>query len=153
MLLTLYSLQRTSAVLSLRVEQVDLLRSRIDFQPQSRPLTRKRRAVVPIAAPLWKELATAIRESRTGHVIEFKGEPIKSVRRSFNQAAKRAGLKGTSPTILRHTGATLLAAAGVPMRQISGMLGHSHSRTTERYAKHQPEYLKEAIEALEEMFV
>lgn len=51
-----------------------------------------------------------------------------------------------------HTGATLLAGAGVPLWQISGMLGHSYSCTTELYAKHGPEHLHEAIAELESVF-
>lgn len=38
--------------------------------------------------------------------------------------------------------------AGVDMFQISGILGHSHSRTTELYLKHHPDHLREGVDAL-----
>jgi len=37
------------------------------------------------------------------------------------------------------------------MRQIAGMLGHSHIHTTERYAKHHPDYLQDAVASLDGM--
>lgn len=151
-LMALHTLQRTSSLLSLRVEQVDLMRSRINFHPPGKPRTVKLRPVVPITRTLWPELARAVRESQSGYVIEFDGKPVKSVRTAFRTAAKKARLKGVAPVDLRHSGATLLAAAGVPLRQIAGMLGHSHLRTTERYAKHRPDYLHQAAETLDELF-
>lgn len=151
-LMALHTLQRTSTLLSLRVEQVDLVRSRIDFHPPGKPRTVKRPPVVPITRTLWPELAKAVRESQSGYVIEFDGKPVKSVRTAFRTAARKARLKGVAPIDLRHSGATLLAAAGVSMHQIAGMLGHSHLRTTERYAKHRPDYLQQAAETLDELF-
>jgi integrase len=42
-----------------------------------------------------------------------------------------------------------MALAGVPMIEIARMLGHRDSRITERvYAKHSPDYLRRAVEAL-----
>lgn len=151
-LLMLHTLQRPVAIFDLRVEQVDLERGRIDFLPPGEVQSFKRRPVVPITATLRPELENAIAESNTGHILEYGGKPIRSVQRAFRTAARRAGLTGVHPYVLRHTGATLLAAAGVPLRQIAGMLGHSEQRTTELYAKHRPEYLKDAATALDEMF-
>jgi integrase len=45
--------------------------------------------------------------------------------------------------------ATLLVRAGVPLIEVSKLLGHKDSRITERvYAKFSPDYLKKATEAL-----
>ena len=65
-------------------------------------------------------------------------------------AAKRAGLPWSSHLMCcRHTAATWMAMAKVPMDQISGPLGHRDVRTTWRiYAKYAPDYLRGAIEAL-----
>lgn len=150
-LLALFTLQRTSAILSLRVGQVDLVHNRIDFNSPGQSRTNKRRPVLPIPAPLWTELARAVNNSQTGYVVEYEGKPVASVRTTFRRAVGRAGLEKVSPNVLRHSGATLLAKHGVPMRQIAGMLGHSHVRTTERYAKHHPDYLSQAAQALEEL--
>lgn len=150
--LSLHTLQRPSAILDLRVEQIDLDRRRIDFLPPGRTQTHKRRPIVPINDVMHTELVRAIRESNRGWVIEYGGMPVKSVKISFRTAARRAGLRDVFPYALRHTGATLLAAEGVPLRQIAGMLGHSEQKTTELYAKHRPEYLKQASDTLVSLF-
>jgi integrase len=152
-LLGLHTLQRPSAILSLRTEQVDLQWNLINFTQPGKVVTNKRRASVPITATLRPSLEHALRISRSGHVIEVGGEPVKSVRRSFQTACRRAKIVGASPVTLRHTGATLLAAAGVPLREVSGMLGHTTSRITEQvYAKRRPEFLATAAKALDQLF-
>ncbi|MEC9377599.1 MAG: tyrosine-type recombinase/integrase, partial [Candidatus Latescibacterota bacterium] len=50
---------------------------------------------------------------------------------------------------LRHTSATWLAAAGVPLRDIAGMMGHSTVRVTELYAKFSPDFLRNAAETMD----
>jgi site-specific recombinase XerD len=42
-----------------------------------------------------------------------------------------------------------MAQNGVPLWEICGMLGHSMWRTTELYAHHHPDHLKNAREGLE----
>lgn len=60
-------------------------------------------------------------------------------------AVARAGLRGVTPHVLRHTAAVWMAEAGVPMTEIAAYLGHSDSRITERvYARFSPDYLRKA---------
>ncbi len=151
-MIAVHTLQRPSAVLQLHRDQVDLVRNRIDFLRPGDTQTKKRRPVVPITKTLKPVLLDALRESSTGHVVEWDGLPVANVRTAFKKACRRAGIKDASPYTLRHTGATLMAAAGVPLRQIAGMLGHTETRTTELYAKHSPEYLSEAAQALDAIF-
>lgn len=57
-----------------------------------------------------------------------------NVRRKLVQLGRRAGVaKRLHPHGMRHSGARLLAAAGVPLNQISAQLGHSNVSTTHRY--------------------
>jgi len=153
-MLALHTLQRPGAILDLRCEQVDLSegRGRIDFNPTGRPQTSKRRPVVPITATLRPILERAVADSATGHVVEYMAAPVRKLRRSFATACMNACLRDVTPYTLRHTGATLLAAAGVPLWQISGMLGHSLSRTTEIYAKHAPGFLGDAAIGLDRVY-
>jgi integrase len=151
-LIALHTLQRPSAILGLRVEQVDLTHNHIDFLPAGQAQSSKQRPVVKMSGTLREVIIDAIASSQSGHVIESNGQPIASIKRAFAQAAASAGLKGVTPYTLRHTGATLLAAAGIPMRQIAGMLGHSTQRMTEAYAKHRPEFQAEAVAKLDELF-
>ncbi|MBI3394053.1 MAG: tyrosine-type recombinase/integrase, partial [Nitrospirae bacterium] len=48
--------------------------------------------------------------------------------------------------LLRHSFATHLLGAGVPLAHVSTLLGHT---TTERYAKVVPEYLRAAVSLLD----
>ncbi len=146
--MALFTLQRRSALLELKVEQADLVGGVIYFNPPGRPQTNKRRPVIPIASRLFADLATAIQASRSGFIIEYKGKTVRSVKRGLATSARRAGLSGVGPNVLRRSAATLLAGEGVPMRQITGMLGQFQLRITERYAQHQPEYLRETVHCL-----
>ncbi len=148
-MLSLHTLQRPGAILGLRCEQVDLGSRRIDFKPPGWIQSNKRRPVVPISNTILPVLEEAIAESVSGFLIEYAGRPVSSIKTSFGKACRRAELLDVIPYTLRHTGATLLAAAGVPLWQVSGMLGHSITRTTEIYAKHSPEYLLAATEGLD----
>jgi integrase len=151
-MLCLHTLQRPGAILELTCEQVDLKSGRIDFNTPGRSQTTKRRPVVPITSTLRPLLERAMAQSVTGYVVEYLAAPVFSLRRSFKTACANAGLNDVSPYTLRHTGATLLAAAGVPLWQISGMLGHSLSKTTEIYAKHAPGFLGDAADALDVVY-
>jgi len=54
------------------------------------------------------------------------------------------------PYTLRHTAATWMAQAGVPLWEIAGFLGHADTRMVERtYAHHHPEYQRRAAAAIE----
>jgi integrase len=97
-------------------------------------------------------LAEAIEESTTGYLIERRDRPVCTIRRSFAAACQRADLHDVTPYTLRHTGSTLLLAAGVPIRQVAGMLGHTEQRTTELYGKHHIDFLSQASSTLDELF-
>ena len=49
---------------------------------------------------------------------------------------------------LRHTFASRLVMAGVPIRAVAELLGHSEITTTMRYAHLAPGYLADAVERL-----
>jgi integrase len=145
-----HTLQRRGAILRLCTDQVDLADGLIDFNPPGAPQSNKRRPIIPITADLWPDLAKAVQASQSGFVIEYKGRPVASVKSGLRTACGRAGITpAISPNVLRHTSATLLAAAGVSMHEIAGMLGHSTTATTQRYAHHRPEYLEEAADAID----
>lgn len=147
-ILALATAARSGALLGLTWDRVDLKRRQIALGEAREG--RKRRAVVPIndRALAALEAAYAIRTS--DFVIEYGSRPVKSIKKGFREAAARAGLKGVSPHILRHSSATWMAQAGIPMIEIARYLGHSNPAITYRvYAKHTPDYLKSAAAAVE----
>jgi integrase len=142
----LYTGARAGAVLDLIWDRVHLDTGLIDL---GHVPGGKARAVVPIAPPLLPILHEARAAATCCYVIEHAGNPVASVKTGTRAAARRAGLDGVTPHILRHTAATWMAMRGVPIAEIARLLGHSDSRITERvYAKHSPDYLRRAIDAL-----
>jgi len=105
---------------------------------------------VPINDRLLAALEEGYKVRSSEWVIEHNSKNVVSVKKGFASAVKRAGLKNISPHSLRHTAATWMALAAIPMPQIANYLGHKDSRTTERvYAHHHPDFLKSAAKALE----
>lgn len=148
-LLLLTTAGRVTAILELTWDRVDMERKEVDLRlPDS--TQRKGRARVPINATLRATLTAAREAALSDHVVEWSGEPVRSIKRGFANAVKRAGLRDVSPHTLRHTAAVHMAEAGVPMSEISQYLGHSSTRTTERvYARFSPGHLRKASQALE----
>ena len=115
----------------------------------TRPRTNKRRPVIPIPDRLCWFLRAAQQRTNCPFVINYEGERVKGVRRSFDAACARATLTDVTPHVLRHTCGTWLAQAGVDLHQIGGWLGHSSERTTELYAHHHPSHFAAAKRAIE----
>lgn len=138
---------RAGAILSLVWSSVDFERRLISLGGTGR---QKRRAVVPMHPDLAWCLVLTKAASETDMVIEWAGKPVKSIKNAFRRAVSDAGLgKEVTPHVLRHTAASWMAEAGVPMSEIAAVLGHSDSRTTERvYARFSPTYLQRAVRAL-----
>lgn len=76
------------------------------------------------------------------------GGPIRSVRKSFASACRKAGLDDFRPHDLRHTCAAWLVQVGVPLIEVRDLLRHSTIRMTERYAHLAPQNARAAVEAL-----
>ena len=59
-----------------------------------------------------------------------------NLRRQFTKLTRKAGIGHWHPHELRHSAASLLSAAGVPIEQISDVLGHEGPRTTAAVYRH-----------------
>lgn len=149
LLLALNTGARHRAILELTWERVDMERRLIDYRVPKRERTKKGRAVLPINDQLYAALMSVPEQERMGPVVAWGAEGIKSVKRAFREACRRAGLVGVTPHTLRHTFATRAAEAGVDMRRLSRAMGHEDERTTERiYAKHSPGYLRDVVDVV-----
>ena len=80
------------------------------------------------------------------------GIPIKSMKRSFSTACRRAGIKDCTVHTLRHTCASWLVQRGVPLVKVKELLRHADIKTTMRYAHLAPADSREAAAALESRF-
>ena len=108
----------------------------------------KRRAVVPINAPLALSLGTAYAIRDSDYVISWRGEPITSIKTAFYKAVNRAGLEDVRIHDLRRTCATWLAQKGVKMELIAAYLGDGQRTVDLHYAHLSPDYLVKASESI-----
>ncbi len=146
---------RRGELLGLEWDRVDLERETLRLDG-THTKNGKRRFV-----PLTEEARQAL-ESRARFRAEFcpgspwvfshkSGARIEAVHHGFSSLCKRAGIKDFRIHDLRHTCASWLVSAGVPLRVVQEMLGHSSIQMTERYAHLAPENLKAVVHVLDRM--
>lgn len=141
---------RATALLELKWDRIDFERGLIVLGDPDRTRRQKGRATVPMTNTARAALSAAKEGARTEFVIEHGGAPIKSAKKGVAEAARRAGVKGCTPHVFRHTAAVWMAEDGVPMAKIAALLGHSDENTTARvYAKFSPDHLRGASASLE----
>ena len=99
--------------MSLRWEKIDLNAGTINFEIDGRKRTKKRRGICPIVDELRPYLEEAKRRGTDiGPVFHINGRPIKSVRKAFENACRRAGITGVSRHTLKHTAITWACLSG-----------------------------------------
>ena len=102
-----------------------------------------------------KACCLSLHRHRLGHgpcYVLFRGKPVKSIKKSFNLAVRRAGLpREVTPYSLRHTMATELRKRKVPEWELKGIIGH-HKGVTEGYAIYGPAYLSDGRKAIDADF-
>jgi integrase len=145
--LAYHTAARTGAILDLTWDRVDLDHRLVTYDRPGRARSRKRRATVPINPVALAELQAARMVAVSDHVIEFRGKPVASIKTGFARASRRAGVRCT-PHVLRHSAATAMVMAGVPMVEIARMLGDSVAMVETTYGKHSPDFLRRAADAL-----
>ena len=85
------------------------------------------------------------------------GTPLDAanVRRAFRQVAEQAGLEADkwTPRELRHSFVSLPSSAGIPIEDISHLVGHANTRTTEKvYRKELRPVLRRGAKAMDDIF-
>lgn len=140
---------RVSAILDRRWENIHFDTGIIDLRlPDG--VTRKGRAVVPMNQLARTTLEGAYRGRLTEWVVEYNGNPVKSIRTGYKAALKRAGLKDIHIHQIRHTVAVRMLQAGTPIEKVSQYLGHSNTKITfQTYARFIPSHMADAASILE----
>lgn len=148
------TLKRPGAILQLQWSWgVDFDSGILDFQPPEHRETKKRRTPTPMNSTLREALLDAWELATTDFVIEYAGKPLMEMRRAFKTKAQDAGLPWVTPYVLRHTGASLLSMRGVPLADISEMMGSDEATVRKHYRKFHPDYLRTASNTLESLCV
>jgi len=106
---------------------------------------------LPINSRLLDELTLLKRRSgNSQHIFTNTktGEPLKSVRRSFDDALQAAKIQNFRFHDLRRTFGSRLALAGVDLNRIKELLGHASIKTTEIYLHAELKDIRDAVEVL-----
>ncbi|HGJ64194.1 TPA: site-specific integrase, partial [bacterium] len=83
---------------------------------------------------------------KNGYVFTYRGERIRAgIKKSFNAVLRDAGLEGVTLHTLRHTFASQLVMAGVPLRDIQELMGHESYETTLQYAHLSKDHAKQQV--------
>jgi len=90
--------------------------------------------------PVFASIAHAIIQDRTS---DF------DIKHSFDSARSEAGLSDVRFHDLRHTAATRLVRAGMPLQDVGRILGHTQAQTTYRYLNADEDTLRRAASALD----
>lgn len=140
---------RNEAAMQLTWDRVDLERRMIQLRNPFDKSRRKGRATVPMNDTLLAALDTAKKGALTNNVIEWAGEPVKSIKRGLKAAGQTIGRGDVSPHMLRHSAAVWLAEDGHSMDEIAQFLGHDDVKTTTKvYARFSPTHLRKLADSL-----
>lgn len=145
--LLLYSGCRLSEPLSVTAGDIDWTRGVFYVDHKTARYTGKRRPVV-----LNEQTTSIMRKYFKGAIRPFESLDRHYLGKLWNKALKAVGLDGSELVIhsLRHTFATRLVNQGVPLYEVQVLLGHSDSKTTERYAKLELDTLSSAVRKLDD---
>jgi integrase len=143
--LAMFTGARKGSILALTWDRVQWDTGRIDFQEPGRNLTSKRRAVVPMAAPLRIELEQAHKIRTCDYVVEWNGGKVThGLRWSFKRLCQRAQLSWTpTPHHFKHSVASWMAMNKVPIDQAADWLATDPKTLRKVYRKFDPSYLEE----------
>lgn len=145
-LLGLYTGSRPGVILALTWDQVDLKNRMLSRVPAGVKQDRKKRA--PKVRLGWRILSHLKRWHRIdrgqGFVCHFGGQQIVDPHTAWKKTIKAAKLKGVTRHTLRHTRATWMMQAGVPIWEAAGFLGMTVKTLEKVYGHHSPEHMDRA---------
>lgn len=111
--------------------------------------TKKRQPPVKLPPRLLAHMRRWKRRGLSRRAVEWNGEAVKSVRKSFEAAVRAAGLGAdVTPHILRHHLRDLADAEDVNLWDAAGFLGMTVQQLEQDYGHHHPDYQEEAVAAL-----
>ena len=140
---------RSGELLSATWNQFDLEKG-IWTKPSSHTKTKKVHRVA-LSAPAIDVLESIrYRRNLRGRWVfpSRSGDHRKSLKKAWYDIRDRAGLSDVRIHDLRHTAASLMLSAGVPLDIVGRVLGHTQAQTTLRYAHLTDEAGKAATDAL-----
>ena len=135
---------RSGAILELKWSQIDFEHRLINY---GQGHGNKRRTIAPMNDDVYEALLEAKEMALTESVIEYIGKQLKSIKKGFRVLCKDCDIKA-SPHVLRHTAATWMVMAGIPLAEVARLLGDSEKMVEKVYGHHAPDYLRRAVNSL-----
>lgn len=116
-----------SELLSIRWDDVDFQQPAVKVYASKTQTWRD----IPISQPFRDRLIERRNEAQTEYLIEYKGQPVKRFRRSFQTAVRNAGITVPARMYdLRHLFASLMLSGGADLAAVSKLLGHASVHMT-----------------------
>ncbi|MDQ3175622.1 MAG: site-specific integrase, partial [Acidobacteriota bacterium] len=137
---------RRGELLSLKWRDVDLEHGVILIQAFNTKTMKERE--LAMTTRLKHELAKLYEQSTQDPAVRVFGI-LDNVKRSYTAARKAAGLLDVRFHDLRHTAATRLVGAHIPLSEVGRILGHTQANTTYRYVNANVETARRAAAALD----
>lgn len=103
---------------------------------------------LPMSEAVFVLLANLGPQDR-GAVFRYQGRAIKSFRTSWGTALRDAAIRDFRFHDLRHTAASWMVQAGVPLDVVQKVLGHENIQTTQRYAHREGDAKRKALDAIQ----
>ena len=90
--------------------------------------------LIPISDDFKARLLIVRQEAQSDYIVEYKGKPVRQLRRSLTTACRRAGINYEVCLYdVRHLFATVLLNEGADLAAVSALLGHSNVATTQKH--------------------
>ena len=117
----------------------------IHFEGARQRRTKKRRG--SIQAP--RVLAAHTRRWHGSHAILWRGKPVAEIDTALRAAARRAGLEGVTPHVLKHTAVTWAFQRGMTLEDAADWFATSPATLMKHYRAHSPHYQSRARAIME----
>ncbi|MBD3183481.1 tyrosine-type recombinase/integrase [Candidatus Poribacteria bacterium] len=143
---------RKSELFNLQWSDIDFDMGIITVQAKKDWHTKNYRSrILPITPVLFDVLQEHRRyyienEIKSDYVFTFRGKRLRSnIKKSLGRIVKDAGLKNVTLHTLRHTFASQLVMAGVPLREVQELMGHRSYETTLQYAHLSQDHINQQV--------
>jgi len=147
-IVALYTGLRRGSLFSLRCQDVDVIHKTVTVPH----MKTKNDLILPLVGEAYEILTrrcTNLAEPNYIFPEKRNGRQGGCYRRAFEEAVKRAGLSdGVTFRTLRHSCASYLIQAGIPLIVVSQILAHTSVAMTQKYAHLQIENLRDALTTL-----
>lgn len=110
---------------------------------------------VPLCNAVFSEMEKWYAEDNgEGYIIHWKGKPVKSIKKAWDKALKKAGItRRIRPYDLRHAFATNALEAGADLKSVSEIMGHADTTMVLKTYQHvKASQHKKTVDSLPDIF-